>query len=228
LDTYSKKERDLIIESFKKGATQLARIKHPRILSLQHQLEESKDSLAFATEPCFCSLANALGNHDNMPGPLPDDFADYKLFEVEIKYGLMQIAEGLSFLHKDVKMLHRNICPESIVINSNGAWKIAGFEICVQNINEPNDPIPLKFPFREWDGSTAYVLNQPLEYLAPEYGLSSRCDCSSDMFSFGMLFYTVYNKGNPLYNCDNNYNRFIQNVENVNSIKLNCFSLSII
>lgn len=42
LETYSKKDRDLIIESFKKGATQLARIKHPRILSLQHQLEESK------------------------------------------------------------------------------------------------------------------------------------------------------------------------------------------
>ena len=42
LETYSKRNRDLIIEAFKKGATQLARIKHPRILSLQHQLEESK------------------------------------------------------------------------------------------------------------------------------------------------------------------------------------------
>jgi len=42
LEIYPKKDRDLIVESFKKGATQLARIKHPRILSLQHQLEESK------------------------------------------------------------------------------------------------------------------------------------------------------------------------------------------
>ena len=42
LEVYAKKDRDLIVEAFKKGATQLARIKHPRVLSLQHQLEESK------------------------------------------------------------------------------------------------------------------------------------------------------------------------------------------
>lgn len=42
LEAYPKKDRDLIVDAFKKGATQLARIKHPRILSLQHQLEESK------------------------------------------------------------------------------------------------------------------------------------------------------------------------------------------
>lgn len=51
----------------------------------------NRDSLAFATEPCFCSVANALGNHDNMPVPLPDEFKNFKLFEVEIKYGLMQV-----------------------------------------------------------------------------------------------------------------------------------------
>jgi SCY1-like protein 2 len=141
LDHYTKKDRDLIIDAFKKGATQLARLKHPRILSLQHQLEESKESLAFATEPCFCSLANALGNHENMPTPLPEELVNYKLFEVEIKYGLMQMAEGLSFIHKDCKILHRNICPESIILNSNSAWKIAGFELYASNNNDPNDSV---------------------------------------------------------------------------------------
>ncbi len=97
--------------------------------------------MAFATEPCFCSLANAFGNHENMPFPQLPDFASFKLLEVEIKYGLMQIAEGLSFLHKDVKLLHRNICPESIIINNNGAWKIAGFELFVTNNNDPNESV---------------------------------------------------------------------------------------
>ena len=50
-----------------------------------------RDSLAFATEPCFCSLANALGNHENMPFPQSLEFASFKLLEVEIKYGLMQV-----------------------------------------------------------------------------------------------------------------------------------------
>ncbi len=42
LEIYPKKDRDAIVDAFKNGATQLARLKHPRILSLQHQLEESK------------------------------------------------------------------------------------------------------------------------------------------------------------------------------------------
>jgi SCY1-like protein 2 len=223
LEVYPKKDRDLIIEAFKKGATQLARIKHPRILSLQHQLEESKDSLAFATEPCFCSVANALGNHENMPSELPVDFLNFKLFEVEIKYGLMQISEALAFLHKDVKILHRNICPESIVINANGAWKLAGFELFATNINDPNDP--LKFPFKEWDGSACIVLNQPLEYLAPEYGLSDKCDLSSDMFSYGMFFYAVYNNGKTLYKCNENYSTFVNNVEELRKLTNSRFNL---
>ncbi len=55
------------------------------------KLKKIRDSLAFATEPCFASLANVLGNHENMPVPLPTDFTDFKLLEVEIKYGLMQV-----------------------------------------------------------------------------------------------------------------------------------------
>jgi len=55
-----------------------------------------------------------------------------------------------------------------------------------------------------------------LEYLAPEYGISSKCDLSSDMFSYGMLFYAVYNNGKTLYKCNDNYSTFVNNVEEVN------------
>ena len=50
-----------------------------------------RESLAFATEPVFSSLANLLGCHDNMPTPIPPDIKDHKLYEVEIKYGLLQV-----------------------------------------------------------------------------------------------------------------------------------------
>lgn len=217
LEVYSKKERELIIESFKKGSTQLARLKHPRILSLQHQLEESKDSLAFATEPCFCSVANVFGNHENMPSPLSNEFINYKLYDVEIKYGLMQLAEALSFLHKDAKLMHRNISPESIIINTNGAWKLACFELSLTNSNDPNDS--LKFPFKEWDAASPPILNPNLDYLAPEYSLSDKCDCSSDMFSYGMLFMSVYNNGKSLYKCNNNYTTYTSNIEELRRLK---------
>ena len=45
----------------------------------------------FFTEPVFASLANLLGRHDNLPSPLPAQIRDYKMFDVEIKYGLLQV-----------------------------------------------------------------------------------------------------------------------------------------
>jgi hypothetical protein len=52
--------------------------------------------------------------------------------------------------------------------------------------------------------------------LAPEYGLSSKVEQSGDMFSYGMLFFSVYNNGKTLYNCDNSYSNFVHCVEEVN------------
>jgi SCY1-like protein 2 len=78
----------------------------------------------------------------------------------------------------------------------------------------------LKFPFKEWDGSIPYILNQPLEYLAPEYGIANKCDCSSDMFSYGMLFFTVFNEGKTLYKCELSYSKFVSCVEDVNLLNL--------
>ena len=42
LDRYSNRDRNLIIETFKKGVSQLTRLKHPKILSVLHPLEESR------------------------------------------------------------------------------------------------------------------------------------------------------------------------------------------
>lgn len=50
-----------------------------------------RESLAFATEPVFASLSNVLGSLDNMPSPVPNDLRDFKLYDVEIKYGLLQV-----------------------------------------------------------------------------------------------------------------------------------------
>lgn len=121
LDRYVKRDnKEQMIEVLRKGVAQLTRLRHPQILTVQHAVEESRESLAFATEPVFASLANVLGNHENI-SPVPQQLKDHKLFEVEIKFGLQQLTEGLVFLHNDVKLLHGNICPESIVINQQGS-----------------------------------------------------------------------------------------------------------
>lgn len=198
LERYSKQDRDLILDILKKGISQLTRLRHPSILTVQHPLEESRESLAFATEPVFASLANILGNHENLSVPPPKELKEFQLYDIEIKYGLLQITEGIAFLHNDVKLLHRNICPESIIINKNGAWKIFGFDFCIPASN-PQDSQP-SFSFKEVDFDRPPITQPHFNYIAPEYILTLSCDTASDMFSLGAVMCTIFNKGNPLIN----------------------------
>lgn len=46
-----------------------------------------------------------------------------------------QISEGLSFLHSGVKMVHGNLCPENIILNKSGSWKIMGFDFSISSTN---------------------------------------------------------------------------------------------
>lgn len=39
----------------------------------------------------FASLANVLGDHTNVPTPVPSELTEYKLFDVEIKHGIIQV-----------------------------------------------------------------------------------------------------------------------------------------
>ena len=57
------------------------------------------------------------------------------------RFYFFQISEGLTFLHNDVKLVHYNICPQSIVLNKSGAWKIAGLEFCIRNANTTDQAV---------------------------------------------------------------------------------------
>ncbi|PIK58003.1 putative SCY1-like protein 2 [Apostichopus japonicus] len=213
LDRFARKDRDKILETLKKGPTKLTRLRHPNLLIVEHPLEESRDSIAFATEPVFASLSNLLGNRENMPSPLPPELTEHELFEVEIKYGLLQVTEALKFLHNSVKMIHGNICPENIILNTNGAWKLTGFDFFIQSSSPPEQPAT--FSAGEWEDGLSPVAQPNLNFLAPEYILTLSCDTASDLFSLGMLMYSTVNKGKPLY----------QNNENIRTFKQNCSQL---
>ncbi|KAM4677521.1 SCY1-like protein 2 isoform 2-T2 [Discoglossus pictus] len=197
IDKYQKFEKDQIIDSVKRGVQQLTRLRHPRLLTVQHPLEESRDCLAFCTEPVFASLANVLGNWDNLPSPVPSEIKEHKLYDVETKYGLLQVSEGLSFLHSSVKMIHGNLTPENLILNKSGAWKIMGFDFCNPSIN-PSEQEP-KFVCKEWDPNLPPLCLPNPEYLAPEYILSVSCDPASDMYSLGVIIHAVYNKGKTIF-----------------------------
>ena len=50
IDNYDKKEKEIILEMFRKGPQQLAKLRHPRLLTVQQTLEESRYDQQFLTD----------------------------------------------------------------------------------------------------------------------------------------------------------------------------------
>ncbi|KAG5884489.1 hypothetical protein JTB14_001284 [Gonioctena quinquepunctata] len=221
LEKFCKSDRELILDTLRRGVVQLTKIRHPKLLTVQHPLEESRDSLAFATEPVFASLSNILGQTTNMPQPA--NLSDYKLFDIEIKYGLLQLTDGLAFLHHDMKLLHKNISPESIVINSQGAWKIFGLDFCLHNTTPPNqEPF---YPFEEYNPTIPSICQPNLDYFAPECVMIMKHSPASDMFSLGMLAYTLYSLEKKCIRPVRDLHQFkarVQELKKLNSGMLQC------
>ncbi|KAK6184566.1 hypothetical protein SNE40_007015 [Patella caerulea] len=224
LERYSRRDRERILESMRRGVSQLTRLRHPKILSVIQPLEESRETLAFATEPVFASLANVLGNHDNIT-PIPKDLNDYELYEVEMRHGLLQVIEGITFLHNDAKIMHHNICPESIMLNKNGSWKLAGFDFCLLNKNPSeqahlvNDRAKPVYEFIEWDSECPPIAQPNLDYLAPEYAITMTCSPASDMYSLGVVIYSLFNNGKPLFECHSQLSTFQKNAEELRNFR---------
>lgn len=155
IDRLAKSDRETALEHVKRGVTQLTRLRHPNVLTVHHPLEESRSSLAFVTEHVNGHLESVLKEQrrqrvqsKNKPKDLldlnqslgPED-SDYvqdicELDEVQIRAGLIQVCEGLKFLHS-ANLLHRNICLDNIFVDSNNSWKIAGFDFTCSSLTAP-------------------------------------------------------------------------------------------
>ncbi|OUC42072.1 putative HEAT repeat protein [Trichinella nativa] len=221
LDKFTHSERNQVIDSIRRGVCQLTRLKHPYILTVEHPLEESRDSLAFCTEPIFASLANTLGRIDNMPPTIPAELDSFSFENVEIKHGLLTLLHALSFVHTDAHILHNNICPESIMITKRGCWKLAGFEFC-SSCKSSSDQ---QFDEVRYDDCLPVFAQPSLNYLAPEIILGGRIDTSADIYSFGVLIFAIFNKGRPIFDYENNINSFeakIREIEFLDSSDVKC------
>lgn len=80
----------------------------------------------------------------------PAHAKEYNFLDMELKYGFLQVSleytnpcvfislsssfpppqltEALSYLHYSGHVIHRNVCPSSILITKRGIWKLAGME----------------------------------------------------------------------------------------------------
>ncbi|EOY17147.1 Kinase family protein with ARM repeat domain isoform 2 [Theobroma cacao] len=207
----SKVAEDSFFDLIRADAGRLVRLRHPGVVHVVQALDENKNAMAMVTEPLFASVANALGNVENVAN-VPKDLKGMEMGLLEVKHGLLQIAESLDFLHNNARLIHRAISPENILITSSGAWKLGGFGFAISTDQASNDLANVQaFHYAEYDIEDSVMPLQPsLNYTAPELVRSkaSSTGCSSDIFSFGCLAYHLIAR-KPLFDCHNNVKMYM-------------------
>ncbi len=125
-------------------------------------------------------------NHDYIvmewvKGSSLDELLPYNGFTVRkaVNYAL-QIAKGLSFAHEQL-IIHKDIKPKNIMLNSQGEIKILDFGIS-DLINPKKSSCHNQLEER--------VIGTP-KYMSPEQINNEHLDHRSDIFSFGVVFYQM-------------------------------------
>ncbi|KAJ4981415.1 hypothetical protein NE237_032252 [Protea cynaroides] len=207
----SKAAEDSFFDIIRADAARLVRLRHPGVVHVVQGLDESKNAMAMVTEPLFASVANTLGAVDNI-AKVPTELKGMEMGLLEVKHGLLQVAESLDFLHGNARLIHRAISPETVFITSSGAWKLGGFAFAISADQTSGDLTNTQpFHYSEYDEEDSVLPLQPsLNYAAPELVRSkhSTVGCSSDMFSFGCLVYHLVAR-KPLLDCHNNVKMYM-------------------
>ncbi|GAB2271120.1 SCY1-like protein 2 A [Dionaea muscipula] len=107
----SKAAEDSFFGVVRADAARLVRIRHPGVVHVVQALDESKNAMAMVTEPLYASIANALGDFGNID-QVPKELNGMEMSLLEVKHGLLQVAESLDFLHNNAHLVHRAISPE--------------------------------------------------------------------------------------------------------------------
>ncbi|KAL0314045.1 UNVERIFIED_CONTAM: SCY1-like protein 2 [Sesamum angustifolium] len=210
----SKAAEDAFLDVIRADAARLVRLRHPGVVHVVQALDESKNAMAMVTEPLFASVANALGNVENIP-KVPKELKGMDMGLLEVKHGLLQIAETLDFLHNNARLIHRAIAPESVLITSNGAWKLSGFGFAISTDQSSNDSAGMQaFHYAEYDVEDSILPLQPsINYTAPELVRSKTplVGSASDVFSLACLAYHLIAR-KPLFDCHNNVKMYMNSL----------------
>ncbi|XP_044716210.1 kinase [Hirsutella rhossiliensis] len=205
-----KRSAEEVVERLKKEASSLAKLRHPSILELVEPVEETRGGgLQFVTEPVTASLASVLqekNDRENSSGRssryVTEDAdgvrrrREVEIDELEIQKGLLQLSKALEFLHDNAGLVHGNLTPEAILINSKSDWKISGLSFCspAENSTKPTSIQGINLhEVLNMDPRLPGFVQLNLDYTSPDFVLDNSLTPSADMFSLGLLSVALYN-----------------------------------
>ena len=99
---------------------------------------------------------------------------------------LIQSLSGLLYLHEKRKIIHRDIKPDNLLLDSDGRLKISDFGVSA--IQSENADEALK---------CHYTVAGPIQFMAPEVALGDIYDFKSDIYMLGLTFFFLMSNQLP-------------------------------
>ncbi len=105
-------------------------------------------------------------------------------------YIMAQVLEGLAYAHefrnregKALKLVHRDVSPQNILLSYDGAVKLVDFGIAKGTAHHSE--------------TQAGMLKGKIAYMSPEQAFGDAIDARSDLFSAGVCFYELITQERP-------------------------------
>ncbi|CCK70877.1 Scy1p KNAG_0F02100 [Huiozyma naganishii CBS 8797] len=201
----SSSDKQLLQEGYeilRNQVSNLAKLKHPNILTLVEPLEEHSKNFMFVTEYVTGSLETFFkgeeeDEEDFLQGHIKND--------IVIQRGILQMITGLDFIHNIAKSVHLDIQPKSVFINGNSDWKISGLGHLVK-LPEGSDT--KEYLFSQYDPRTPAFMMLNLDFAAPEIVFENLLTCKNDYFSLGLLINFLYNGQNVALKTENSISQY--------------------
>ncbi len=161
----------------------MALFDHPNLIPVTDLGEDPESSVVYAVMPYVSGTSLASIARD--PG-----FEGMEA--VEALWIVARVLMALGFAHelrdtrnRPLGIIHRDVSPENVMIGFDGQVRLIDFGIALSAINPRNTRI--------------HVVKGKLDFLSPEQAnASTRIDQSTDIYSTGLLLYTLLTGRNPL------------------------------
>jgi len=155
---------EAFVQRFLKEAKAIGRLSHPNIVTV-FDAGEDKGTIYIAMELLEGNSLNRMAE-------------DNRLTLKETVHLGIQIADTLDYAHRK-GIVHRDVKPSNIILQSNGQIKITDFGIA--HIEDPSALVQTQ---------AGEILGTPA-YMSPEQVLSRPVDGRSDLFSLGIILYEL-------------------------------------
>ena len=164
-------------EAIQKEIKLLENLNHPHVITYFSSFNEN-NNVYIITEYLNGGNLESIIKKNIEKKTLVDEKKVWKL--------LIQCLSGLVYLHETKKIIHRDIKPDNILLDSEGNLKISDFGVSAIKSEEVEDLV-------RCHGTVA----GPINFMSPEMALGGTYDFKSDIYMLGLTFLSLVSNDLP-------------------------------